>query len=91
MNVAKAVLEPWNVPAACPAGRRLQCGGRVCRSRRRRRSRRIRRGRRGTTALELILNIAVFFTAAMTMYWMGQEAFASLYEIAATIAGSPLY
>ena len=85
MNVAKAVLEPWNGPAACPAGRRLQRGGRVCRSRR------IRRGRRGTTALELILNIAVFFTAAMTMYWMGQEAFANLFEIAATIAGSPLY
>ncbi len=88
MNVAKAILEPWNAPAACPAGRRLQCGGRVCRSRRIRRS---RRGRRGTTALELILNIAVFFTAAMTMYWMGQESFASLFEIAATIAGSPLY
>jgi hypothetical protein len=39
----------------------------------------------------LILNIAVFFTAAMAMYWLGQEAFARLFEIAATIAGSPLY
>lgn len=49
------------------------------------------RGRRGTMSLELVLNVAVFFLSAMAMYWLGQDAFSGLYEIAATIAGSPLY